>query len=87
MASDASVVRQIIKRYGKVIDLEAHPEVIIDIIRQFADDDGGSPPGGTPPTPPGPTSFQPGDPAIRDVLREVLKLQRQVAKLSKQIRS
>ena len=88
MARDETIVKQIIRRYGKVIDLEKQPELIIDIIRQFGpqlDDDGGLP-GGVPPSPPpGPTSFQPGDPTIREVLKEVLKVSREVTKIRKQL--
>jgi len=87
MASDKQIVRNIIRRHGTVIDLEQQPEVIIDIIRRFGprlDDDGGLP-GGVPPSPPpGPTSFQ-GDPAIRDVMKEVLKISREVTRIRKQI--
>lgn len=87
MARDETIVKQIIRRYGKVINLEKQPELIIDIIRQFGpqlDDDGGLP-GGVPPSPPpGPTSFQPGDPTIRDVLKEVLKISRELTKMRKQ---
>lgn len=44
--------------------------------------DGGTLPGGVGPV--GPTSFQAG-PRLDDVMKEVLKLQRQVAKLAKQL--
>lgn len=87
MARDSTIVKQIIRRFGKVIDLEERPDVIIDIIRQFGpqlDDDGGLP-GGVPPSPPGPTSMQPGDPTIREVLKEVLKISRELTKMRKQL--
>jgi hypothetical protein len=87
MERDDALVRKIIRRYGKVIDLEKEPSVIIDIIRRFAIDDGGAPPGGTPPSPPpGPTSFQ-DDPTNRDLMREVLKLSRAVGTLNKRVGS
>jgi hypothetical protein len=91
MARDSAIVKQIIRRYGKVIDIEKQPDVIIDIIRQFAPelaDDGGVPAGvppSPPPPPPGPTSFQPGDPTLRDVLKEVLKISRELTKIRKQL--
>lgn len=103
------VVRQIIKAHGAVLDLQANPEVLVEIIRKWGPDlgvfepgtpdagvgsvgptsrfapDGGTLPGGVGPvSPPGPTSFQTG-PRIDDVMKEVLKLQRQVAKLTKQL--
>ncbi len=88
MASDTALVKAIIRRHGKVIDLERQPDIIIEIIRQFGpelDDDGGLP-GGVPPSPPpGPTSFQAGDPAIRDVMKEVLKISRELAKIKKHL--
>lgn len=84
MPNEKAIVGQIIKRYGAVIDLRKNPEVIIDIIRRFADD-GGLPPGGTPPTPPGPTSAQ-DKVTNADIMKEVLKLSRAVSKISSQLR-
>ncbi len=85
MAREKEVVRKIIQKYGSVIDLEANPEVMIEILRRFRfeDDDGGSPPGGTPPSPPpGPTSFQ-DRVTNEDLMRAVLQLSRQVKAMSK----
>jgi hypothetical protein len=86
MDADAAIVERIIRRHGKVIDLEAQPEVIIDIIRQFAPElrDGGAPGGAPPQPPPGPTSLQ-GEPTLRDVMKEVLKVSRQLAEVSRKI--
>jgi hypothetical protein len=88
MTTEAALVKKIVRRHGTVIDLEKQPEVIIEIIRRFGpelDDDGGLP-GGVPPSPPpGPTSFQAGDPTIREVMKEVLKISRQVTKITKQL--
>ena len=86
MQADEAIVNQIIRRYGKVIDLKKEPGVIIDIIRQFGPrlTNGGLPPGGTPP-PPGPTSFQGGQPAIRDLMKEVLKISREIAVIKKHL--
>lgn len=88
MATDEQIVAQIIKKYGPMIDLREQPGVILDIIRRFnaGIDDGGLPPGGVPPTPPpGPTSFQGDDPTMRELMQEVLKISRAVAKTSKEI--
>ena len=88
---EEKVVRQIVKRYGKVIDLERNPGVIIDIIRSFghevlSDDDGGLP-GGVPPSPPpGPTSFQ--DPVTNsEIMKELLRLSRAVDRIARELRS
>jgi hypothetical protein len=84
---DDKVVRQIIKRHGEVINLRENPAVIIEIIRQFGrvfDEDGGLP-GGVPPSPPpGPTSIQ-GSISNEELMREILKLQRAVSRITKQI--
>ena len=86
MADEKRIIREIKRRYGNVIDLRESPAAIIDIIRRFRfelDDDGGLPPGGTP-SPPGPTSFQ-ASVTIEDLMKEVLKLSRQIAQLRKQL--
>lgn len=89
MTDDEKVVQQIIKRHGDVIDLRRNPEVIVEILRKFgrvAETDGGLP-GGVPPSPPpGPTSLQ-GTVSNEDLLREVLKLQRSVLQITKQVGS
>jgi hypothetical protein len=91
LTNDERVIRQIIKTYGPVIDLKANPDLFIEVVRKHGADildlgrtdvpDGGLP-GGVGPV--GPTSHQAG-PRIEDVLKEILKLQRQVAKLTKQL--
>jgi hypothetical protein len=85
MTNDTKLVDRIIKKYGEVINLREHPEVLIDILRQFANlsDDGGAPPGGAPP-PPGPSG---AEQIIRneDLMKEILKLQRAVANLRKDV--
>jgi hypothetical protein len=105
LTNEQRIIRQIIKAHGSVFDLEANPELFIEVVRKYAmdiadlanDPDGGLP-GGVGPTsrlqddgglpggvgPVGPTSFQTG-PQLDDVMREVLKLQRQLAKISKQL--
>ncbi|MCA1692432.1 MAG: hypothetical protein LC733_09610 [Actinobacteria bacterium] len=88
---DERIIRQIIKTHGSVIDLKANPDLFIEIVRkhgadilgrQDVPDDGGGLPGGVGPV--GPTSHQAG-PGIEDVLKEVLKVQRQLAKVTKQL--
>ena len=85
MADEKRIIREIRRQFGDVIDLRQSPSVVIDIIRRFRfeiDRDGGSPPGGTPP--PGPTSFQ-GPITNEDLMKEVLKLSRQISQLRKQL--
>ncbi len=113
LTNEQRIIRQIIKGHGAVFDLNANPELFIEVVRKYAmdiadlanDPDGGVPDGGAPhgvgsvgPSsrlrddgglpggvgPVGPTSFQAG-PHLDDVMREVLKLQRQLAKISKQL--
>jgi hypothetical protein len=88
LSHEERVVRQIIKEYGAKLDLRADPDTFVEIVRKYAVDlavsspNGGLPPGGVGPV--GPTSIQSG-PDLRDIMKEILKLQRQLAKLGKQI--
>lgn len=87
LTKEDRIVRQIIKTHGPIIDLEANPELLIEIVRKYGPDiirteNGGLSPGGVGPV--GPTSHVVG-PSIDDVMREVLKLQRQLARLAKQL--
>jgi hypothetical protein len=78
-------IKEVIKRYGTVIDLVATPYVLIEIIRNYGgifrdDPDGGLPPGGTPPPPPpGPDGF-----SIRnsDVVSQMVALTASVTALA-----
>ena len=88
LTKEDRIIRQIIKKYGAQVDLDASPEVFIEIVRKHALDlageDGGLPPGGVGPVGPvGPAKVQ--APQIDDLLKEIKKLQRQVANLSKKI--
>jgi hypothetical protein len=93
LSTEDRIVRQIIKAHGPVIDLKQNPELFIELVRKHAadiigigvldPDDGGGLPGGVGPV--GPTSRQVG-PGLEDVMKEVLKLQRQLSKLSTQLR-
>lgn len=93
------MIREIRERYGDVIDLATSPMVLIEIIRNYrgivaGDDDGGggvspgtstvavagpdSPP--TPPSPPESDRFQ-----VDEILRAVLRLQRQVSTMEQKL--
>jgi hypothetical protein len=82
---DNRVIQQIVKAYGPTLDLDAHPEVLVEIVRKWGFDlveeipDAGVRPGGV-----GPTSLE-GGPGIEDVLRAVISLQRQVDKISRRL--
>jgi hypothetical protein len=84
-----TIVDRIIKRHGPIIDLQRNPELLVEIVRsvgsQLVNENpcGGTPPPLPSPTPPpGPSSA--GRPVTNeDVLREVLKLSRDVAELRK----
>jgi hypothetical protein len=84
------VIQQVVKAHGPTIDLEAQPELFVEIVRKWAFDileevpDAGVRPAGVGPV--GPTSLEIG-PGIEDVLKEVLALQRQVDKLSRRLDS
>ncbi|MGV9868844.1 hypothetical protein [Rhodococcus koreensis] len=79
------VIQQVIKAHGPTLDLEVHPEVLVEIVRKWAFDlveeipDAGVTPGGV-----GPTSLEAG-PGLEDVLRAVISLQRQVDKISRRL--
>jgi hypothetical protein len=89
--SEAEIVNRIIKKHGEVIDLNQQPDVVIEILRVFGplledDEDGGLPPGGTPPSPPGPTAMG-LEVTLSDVMHELLKLSQQVAELGTRLGS
>lgn len=83
---DNRVIKQVIKAHGTTLDLDAHPEVLIEIVRKWGFDlqaeipDAGVRPGGV-----GPTSLEAG-PGLDDVLKEVLGLRRQVENLGRRLR-
>jgi hypothetical protein len=91
-----AIVEAVKKRYGPVIDLNANPAALIEILQRFANDplDGGSPPGGTPPEPPPPPPAPepppPPDPCavfglgptMDDLMKEVLQLRREVSDIA-----
>ena len=83
---EKKIVRQIIQKHGAVIDLNAKPEAMIEILRRFRfeEDDGGAPGGAPPSPPPGPTSFQ-DRVTNEDLMRVVLQLSRQVKAMDKKM--
>lgn len=83
----SALVNKIIKRYGPVIDLRTHPEVIIDIMRRFDEPpDGGTPCGGVPSPPPPPSPSMVGERVTNDeILKAVLALSRQVSAIRKSL--
>lgn len=88
----AQVIKDIRKRYGDIIDLKASPALMLEILGQFGhvlDPNGGT--GGVSPgtstvavgiTPPSDVFDRA---AMEEVLKAVLKLQKQVSVMSKQI--
>ena len=81
------VVQQIIREHGPTLDLIAHPEVMVEIIRKWAFDlvevpDGGLPGGVGPVNPP--TSHVEG-PQLEDVLKAILAVGRKVDKISRRL--
>jgi hypothetical protein len=86
MSREDDIIALVRDRYGSVINIDERPEIVIEIIRRFgADDpDGGLPPGGAPNPPPGPTSMQDG-PDLGDVMKEILKVSRQIAVLEERL--
>lgn len=89
MTHDEKVVQQIIKRHGEMINLRENPAVMLEILRKFgrvAETDGGLPGGAPPSPPPGPTSFQ-ATISNEDLMKEILKLQRSISQITKQVGS
>ena len=82
------VIDQVVKVHGSTLDLEAQPEVLVEIVRKWGFDlleevpDAGVRPAGVGPV--GPTSLE-GGPGLEDVLREVLSLQQQVDKINRRL--
>ena len=91
MKNEERIIKQVIKRYGAVIDLKKSPFVVIEILREhgrlFDEPNGGLPPGGTPPPPPPPG---PADrPQIDNsaIMKQLLTLSREISKLSTDVKA
>ncbi|EZH75782.1 hypothetical protein ATO12_03065 [Aquimarina atlantica] len=82
------IIRDVIKKHGPIIDLEKDPQLLIDILikfkPQFYGPDGGLPPTGPPPVPPGPSSYR----AIENVhlMKEILKLNKKMSSIKKRLK-
>ena len=74
---NARIVEEVIRRYGSVLDLEASPEVLIDILREF-----GSEVDVTVLIPPNPTV---GAPTVREVMQVLLRMAREVDVIKKHL--
>ncbi|WP_067719512.1 hypothetical protein [Nocardia yamanashiensis] len=87
-SKDKRVIQQVVKAHGPTLDLETHPEVLIEIVRKWGFDlleeipDAGVRPGGVSPV--GPTSLLEG-PRLDDILKAIHTLQRQVDKLTRKL--
>jgi len=80
---------KIVKKYGATIDLDKHPETLIEILRAFGrvfdDPDGGLPGGVPPPPPPPPCLVEGGRVTAEDLMSAILKLSRDVAAIKTSI--
>ena len=78
-----AAVAKVIKKYGSKIDLEAKPEVLIEILRSFGrlfddDGDGGAKPGGVGPNP---CLVEDGRVTEQEIMKGILHLSREVASI------
>lgn len=95
MKREQAVVKKISEQYGRVIDLQKTPGVLIEILREYGPSIGrvldGDPP--SPPSPPSPTPPSsiaiagPGSGTVQmeDLMRLILDLRREVVKLSERV--
>jgi len=81
---EARIIEELIRRHGGVIDVEASPEVVIAIIRQYGPelDIELTPPS---PTAPEPSRARRDEPTVRDLMKELLRLSRDVSKIRKHL--
>jgi hypothetical protein len=88
-----AVISKVTKKYGSTINLEAHPEVLFEILRAFGrlfDDLDGGLPGGVPPSPPPPPPpciVEGGRVTQEDLMNAILRLTRDVAAIKSSIDS
>lgn len=88
---EKAVVTKVIKKYGSKINLEANPEVLIEILRSFGrlfddDGDGGAKPGGVG-SPPDPCLVADGRVTEQEIMKAILALSREVASIKSLIKA
>ena len=85
---EEKIINDVIRKYGPIIDLKETPFVIIEIIRNFKSrfdgPDGGSPPGGVGGVG-GPHSDEFHSIKNSDILKEILKLSKEIKLISKKL--
>jgi hypothetical protein len=89
MKKEEKIIKDIVKKYGGIIDLKKNPFIITEILRKFGplmEPDGGTPCGGVPNPPPPPNPSRTGSIDNSDVMKEVLKVLRQVSVVSKEVK-
>lgn len=74
---NARIVEEVIRRRGSVLDLEASPEVLIDIISEFGPEIDVEEL-----VPPNPVS---ADPTLRDVMEVLVRLSREVEAIKRHL--
>lgn len=90
MARDEEIIAFVVKRHGPIINVEQNPEILIDIIRRFREDDGppdgGQPCGGvpSPPPPPSPSLVAEGV-TLNDLMKQLLTLTREISSIKEQL--
>ncbi|GAS86274.1 hypothetical protein [Mycolicibacterium brisbanense] len=86
MPSEQHVIDHVIATYGPIINLAERPETLIEIMRRYVLDDlDGGLPGGTPPPPPPDPCKVLEEVTLNEVMRQLLKLSRDVAALNKRL--
>lgn len=79
-----ALLEKIVKTHGNVLDLQAHPEVLIEILRSFGplfeDTDGGLP-GGVGPIPPPTCIIETPGITQEEVMKAILRLSRDIASI------
>ena len=84
-----AAIAKVIKKHGSKIDLDAKPEVLIEILRSFGrlfddDGDGGAKPGGVGPNP---CVVADGRVTEQELMKAILSLSREVASIKSMIKS
>lgn len=89
MPAKSAIVKKVIKKYGAVINLNEHPEVLDEIIRNLgAMPEDGPTCGGTPPSPaPPPGRLRTVEVLNEDIMKAVLNVARDVAQIKASLAS